>query len=200
MTTHRSDQRRGRPKHLVSAYRQTPSLTATLRKWRGALESRLQLPIDRLPVEQIERIAAVVHEVDTSSVGGYGETEQCAITVWAGWSWSCIQRLYCHLSSARRCLHQIAVPAVRGEDVSIRGNGQSQRIVDGAPGGDCRPSHRLPPTYGVADLCDPVAGAVGDIQGPITRKAHTGWPHHQRRRVRPLREACPDNRLCRHHG
>src|SRR5579872_5854015 len=84
-------------------------------------------------VENVQRVGAVVHEVDAHATGYNCQAEE---TTCSGWGSAFIEEFVRDLSATRGGFHDPAIVAVHGQDVTVGGDSQAKRVVERAVGGD----------------------------------------------------------------
>src|SRR5579859_4417488 len=147
--------------------------------------------MERKLVENIERVGAVVHEVDAHATGYDCQTEE---TARSGRRSGLVEEFVRDLSPTRCGFDDSAVVAVHCQDVAVGGDSQSKRIVERAVRGDIFAGEgSCCARNGVWNRRDAVVEAVGHVQRAIAQ-AYTGRADHQRRRVGATGEAGADYR------
>ena len=99
-------------------------------------------------VEQVQRVAAVVDEVDPGSARPHGQAEERPAPRRRARS---VQRLYGHLLTSGGGLDQVAVAGVDAQDVLVQCDCQTQRAVEGAATGNRLAGRGVVPSQRVAN-------------------------------------------------
>ena len=140
-------------------------------------------------VKEPERVVAVVHEVDASSAGSDGQPEERPAA-----DTGVVDQLHVDLRSAARRLDHVPVTRVDGQDVSVRGDGEAERAVEGSARGDGASGTGAPESERrMGDRGDAVRKGVGHVERAVVTQPQARRPDHQRRGVGSLAEAGADH-------
>src|SRR5579859_3912222 len=142
--------------------------------------------MERELVKNIERVGAVVHEVDAHAAGYNRQTEE---TARSGRGSSLVEEFVRDLSATRCGFHDSAIVAVHCQDVAVGGDGHAKRVVESAVRGDIFAGEgSCCARNGVWNRRDAVVEAVGHVQRAVAQ-SYTSRANHQRCRVGATGEA-----------
>jgi len=115
--------------------------------------------------EQIQGVRAIIDEVEAGAIGDDSQTEEAA---GSGRCPSVVYQLFGDLGTAGRCFYDSAVVAVRNQNIPVGSDGETERVVNRAVGGDIIAGM----SGGIArqrmrDGSDAVVQAVRDIAGSV---------------------------------
>src|SRR5712671_5266593 len=83
--------------------------------------------------EQIQGVRAIIDEVDAGAIGDDSQTEEAASS---GRRPSVVYQFFGDLGTAGRCFYDSAVVAVRNQNIPVGSDGETERVVNRAVGGD----------------------------------------------------------------